>query len=155
MFPAESDQLTKDARDELEYDRANEEVARTLAGLGDILDHSATAGVLVYLSDHGENLPSDHNGLRLHMAPRISLAGDLVPGLILWNRPYADSHDPLPRLANLLSAKRIAQHDVYNAFLNLAGLSKNPVTATPDPLVRGAFDKGGDITVGSCYALKP
>ncbi len=155
MFPPESDQLTADAREEVEYDRANEEVARTVAGLGEILDRSASPGVLVYLSDHGENLPSDHNGLRLHMAARISLAGDLVPGLILWNRPYADSHDPLARLTNLLSAKRIAQSDVYHAFLNLADLSKAPIAATPDPLVSGKFEKGGETTIGSCYALKP
>lgn len=155
MFPPEGKDLSKDERDDLEYDRANEAVAQMLAGLGRILDRSPKPAVLVFLSDHGENLPSDHNGLRLHMAARISLAGDLVPGLILWNQSYADSHHPNARLADLLRAPRIAQHDVYNAFSNLADISDEPISATPDPLVRGAFEKGAGVTVGSCYALKP
>jgi glucan phosphoethanolaminetransferase (alkaline phosphatase superfamily) len=155
MFPPERDDLSQDARDELEYDRANEVVAQLLERLGEILDQAPQPAVLVYLSDHGENMPSDRNGLRLHMAARISMAGDLVPGLILWNRFYAESHHPTVLLAKLLSARRIAQHDVYNAFLNLSDLSDEPILPTSDPLVRGSFEKGEKVKVGSCYALKP
>jgi glucan phosphoethanolaminetransferase (alkaline phosphatase superfamily) len=155
MFPPEPEGLSEDAREDLEYDRANEGVAQMLAGLGELMDRSSVPALLVFLSDHGENLSSDQNGLRLHMAARVSLAGDLVPGLILWNRVYADTHNPAVQLADLLRARRIAQQDVHHAFLVLADISNDSITATPDPLVRGIFEKGGPAIVGSCYSLKP
>ncbi len=155
MFPAEPEGLSADAREDLEYDRANEAVAQMLAGMGELMDRSTAPAVLVFLSDHGENLASDKNGLRLHMAARVSLAGDLVPGLILWNRPYANTHDPMTKLGALLRAQRVAQQDVHDAFLTLADISNESIKATADPLVRGHFERGGPVIVGSCYLLKP
>lgn len=50
-----------------------------------LLDSTAAPAFLVYTSDHGENLPSDHNGVSIHLGPCTTIEDGTVPSFALWN----------------------------------------------------------------------
>jgi len=155
FFPPEPSGLPNDQLVDLRYARSLEYGARTILQVADILDLTASPAFLVYASDHGENLPSDHNGLQIHLGPRTSVQDGTVSAFVLWNKAMADTGSPARALSRLVLAKHIAHVDVARLFLVLAGLMAGPVEPTADPTVWGRISIGDDYGVVRCTALRP
>jgi len=155
FFPAEPEGLTDEAREQLRYDRSLEYEARTILQVAAILDAAPAPAFLVYTSDHGENLHSDHNGVVAHLGPRTTQRDGTVPSFALWNRAMADSGVPARALARLAAAKQIAHADVATLFLTLAGINAGPVEPTPNPIIWGRIAIGDDYSPVRCSQLKP
>jgi len=155
FFPPEPAGLSSDDLKDLRYDRSLEYGAHVILQVATILDHSAAPAFLVYTSDHGENLPRDHNGLWAHLGPRTSTEDGFVPSFVLWNKAMAQTGRPARLLAKLVSAQQIAHADVTRLFLALAGITGEPVEPTPDPTIWGRVSVGDAYGVIRCSALKP
>lgn len=155
FFPPEPAHLGTDELVELRYARALEYGARVILEVAAILDSTAAPAFLIYVSDHGENLPSDHNGLMTHLGPRTSIAAGTVPAFVLWNKAMADSGKPAQALAKLLSAKQIAQADVARLFLILAGAEDGPLAPTGNPKIWGRVSVGDSYDAVPCSELRP
>ena len=119
--------------EELRYQRAAEYGAQVLARAARMLDGLPTPAYLVFTSDHGENLPSDHNGKRFHAGPVNSRPDTLVPALVLWNRAFAQSGRQ-HRLEALQGTALITHHDLARAWLALLGAPGRLTPATADVL---------------------
>jgi len=155
MFPAEPGDLAKDARIELRYARSLEYGARVILDVATILDSATAPAFLVYTSDHGENLPRDHNGLKVHLASRTSTEDGMVPAFVIWNKAMAETGRPARLLPKLLAARSIAHADVSRLFLALAGMTDTPVEPTARPSIWGRVSVGDDYGVVACSDLKP
>ena len=155
FFAPEPAAMSEDALLELRYDRANEYGAYILTQIGALLDRSAVPAFAVFASDHGENLPSDRNGLLTHIGPRTSRWDGTTSSLVLWNKAMADTGLPQSRLARLRAANMIAHQDVYHAWMTLAGVENAIVEPTPDPTIWANLDVGSDYRPVSCSLLKP
>lgn len=142
-----------EANSEAAYDRANAYTASVLDGMAKALDALDTPAFLVFTSDHGENLPSDNNGLRFHMSSRSSVPTSRVPAFALWNRAFARS-GRAAAADGLNRANLIAHADVARLFLSLAGVGLAPVP-TKDPDTWGSREKGDRRGAFKCSALKP
>jgi glucan phosphoethanolaminetransferase (alkaline phosphatase superfamily) len=156
LFPPEPTNLTQDELVELRYDRSEEYSAKVLGELADLLDRSTVPAFLVFTSDHGENLPGDHNGLRSHLGPRASIQDGTVPAIILWNKTMGQTGRPEKVLKLLEKPPMIAHVDVSRAFLALAGMMDGPIVPALDPKILAPVVVGGPgNTVNSCSLLKP
>lgn len=154
-FGPEPPGLAKDALTELRYARSLEYGARAILDAAALLDSTSAPAFLVYTSDHGENLPGDHNGLQVHLAIRTSTEDGTVPSFVLWNRAMADTGRPARVLSKLREAPMIAHADVARAFLALAGVNPGPVAPTPRPSTWGRLAAGDEYGVVACADLKP
>jgi len=155
FFPPEPAHLGADQLVELRYARALEYGAHVILEIAAILDSTSAPAFLIYVSDHGENLPSDHNGLMTHLGPRTSIAAGTVPAFVLWNKAMADSDRPAQVLPKLLSAKQIAHADVAKLFLILAGAEDGPLEPTSNPKIWGRVSVGDSYDAVPCSALQP
>lgn len=155
FFPGEPANLGADGRIELRYARSLEYGARIVLDVAALLDATTAPAFLIYTSDHGENLPSDRNGLQGHLAPRTSIEDGTVPAFVLWNKAMADTGKPARILARILAARQIAHADVSKVFLALAGMSDQPVEPTADPSIWGRVSVGDEYGVVACADLKP
>jgi glucan phosphoethanolaminetransferase (alkaline phosphatase superfamily) len=129
--------------------------ARTILDVAALLDSVSAPAFLIYTSDHGENLPSDHNGLQGHLAPRTSRQDGTVPAFVLWNEAMADTGRPARLLPKLLAARQIAHADLSKLFLALAGATDDPVEPTATPSTWGRVSVGDEYGVVACSDLKP
>lgn len=154
-FGPEPAGLDSDALTELRYARSLEYGTRAILDAADMLDATAAPAFLIYTSDHGENLPRDHNGLQVHLAVRTSTEDGTVPSFVLWNRAMADTGRPARVLSKLREAPMIAHADVARAFLALAGVAPGPVMPTPRPSIWGRLAVGDPYGVVACADLKP
>ncbi len=156
LFDPEPDNLSREELQTLHYNRANEYGAKILTGVAQMLDRVKAPAYAVYISDHGENLISDHNGLLGHVGARTSLAADLVPVLVMWNEAARASGRPQRVLAEVTKASRLAQTDVYHVWMSLSGLEATAtVHPTKTPLVFGALHVGDKFTAIPCSTLQP
>lgn len=140
--------------DERHYERASIYTAKIVVDLLDRLDRLTEPAFVVYTSDHGENLPSDNNGLRLHMSARTSRPAILVPGFVAWNEAFGRRHEPMTALAALVGAPLLAHADLFDLWMALAGTGPAPA-ATPDPKVWGNREFGQPKRAVSCSSLPP
>jgi glucan phosphoethanolaminetransferase (alkaline phosphatase superfamily) len=155
FFAPEPAHLGTDQLVDLRYAHALEYGARMILGVATILDSTAAPAFLIYVSDHGENLPSDHNGLVTHLGPRTSIRVGTVPAFVLWNKAMAESGRPAQALSKLLTAKQIAQADVARLFLILAGAEEGPLVPTSEPKIVGRVHVGDNYEAVPCSALQP
>jgi glucan phosphoethanolaminetransferase (alkaline phosphatase superfamily) len=117
---------------ELRYGRSAEYGVHILLQLASILDEQKEPSFLIFTSDHGENLPSDKTGKKLHGGTFVGRYEVRVPVLLLWNRAFAAS-GRLRAIDPFLQAQGVISHrDVANAWLELVGWQgKSTVTAEP------------------------
>jgi glucan phosphoethanolaminetransferase (alkaline phosphatase superfamily) len=154
-FPPAPPGLDSDTLQDLQYAHSAEYGVRTLLQFAALLDTTPAPAFLVYTSDHGENLHSDHNGVALHLGPRTTVEDATVPSFVLWNAAMAAQRDPAQVLSKLTSAKLIAHADVAKLFLALSGVSPGPVEPTADPKIWGRIEIGQPYSPVRCSAVKP
>jgi glucan phosphoethanolaminetransferase (alkaline phosphatase superfamily) len=124
--------LDAEQREQLRYRRANEHTFEILAHIATMLDGLQRPAYAVYVSDHGENLLADHNGLHFHIGARTTAEAAYVPSLVFWNAAFLRTFDPKTRLQRDLAAPSLAHVDVYNIWMSFAGLKVDLVpTAVP------------------------
>jgi len=146
--------LDPERREALQYQRANDQTLVVLARLAALVDDIPTPAFLVYVSDHGENLLADHNGMHYHFGARTTAKAAYVPALVLWNSAFLHAFEPNERLRPLLAAPVLAHADIYELWMNFAGLPE-PLHATVDPKIMGKAkltDQPGPV---ACSALAP
>ncbi|MGC3979703.1 MAG: sulfatase-like hydrolase/transferase [Steroidobacteraceae bacterium] len=155
LFPPEPGGLSDDALFELRYARAAENGARVLVLAARVLDTQTEPAFLIFTSDHGENLPSDKTGKRLHAGAFVGRYDTTVPALVLWNAAFA-AIGRAQQLAPLLKATGLIAHrDVANAWLQLAGMH-DALTVTADPKTYGASGLASQTTNSiACSQLPP
>ena len=146
--------LNADEREERQYAQAAEYGLKVLLDAANILDQQKQPSFLIFTSDHGENLVSDHTRKKYHALPISGKNDTTVPAIALWNQAFADSGRA--RLLNALieGDGLIAHRDVALAWLSLAGAPGN-VVATPEPKTWGALVAGAAPSAISCAALAP
>jgi glucan phosphoethanolaminetransferase (alkaline phosphatase superfamily) len=154
-FPPEPPGLNSEALEELRYGRAAEYGLQTILQLAGFLDATPAPAFLVYTSDHGENLPSDHNGVQWHLGPRTTVQDATVPSFVLWNAAMAAERDPGRALSRLTGVKMIAHVDIAKLFLTLSGVLPGPVEPTADPKIWGRIEVGQKYSPVRCSAVKP
>ena len=156
LFPPDPANLTRDELTDLHYEHSEEYSAKVLGELANLLDQVKVPAFLVYTSDHGENLPRDHNGLRAHLGPRASLEDGTVPALVLWNQEMRQTGRPEEVLTLMEKKPMIAHVDVARAFLALAGMMDGPVVPVKDPEILAPVKIDGRRSVlNSCSLLTP
>jgi glucan phosphoethanolaminetransferase (alkaline phosphatase superfamily) len=154
-FAAEPPGLSRDELEDLRYQRSLEYTAGIILQIASLLDQTAAPAFAVYTGDHGENLPSDHNGLLLHMGPRTSQKDGMTTALVVWNQAMADSGRPGLMLSRLRRAPEITHVDVANLYLALAGARDGPIEPTANPTTWAKVAVGDDYRVVPCSALQP
>ena len=155
FFAAEPKDLNGDELLELRYERSLEFTARAILDVTELLDRNSSPAFLVYTSDHGENLPSDQNGLRGHLGARTSRAVALVPSFILWNTAMARTGRPAEVLSHVSTRPMIAHVDISRIFLAMAGLTVGTVEPTTEPRIWGRRAVGEPYADVACSALEP
>ncbi len=128
--------LDAEQTEQLRYRRANEHTLMILSQIATMLDELPRPAYAVYVSDHGENLLADHNGLHFHIGARTTTEAAYVPSLVFWNAAFLRTFDPKTRLQRDLSAPSLAHVDVYNIWMNFAGLEVE-LAPTPNPRIFG------------------
>jgi glucan phosphoethanolaminetransferase (alkaline phosphatase superfamily) len=151
---AEPAGLDKEQREALQYQRANNHTLTVLSRIANMIDALATPAFVVYVSDHGENLRADHNGLLYHFGTRTSAKVAYVPSIVLWNSAYLRTFDPIERLRPLLAAPSLAHADVYHVWMNFA-LLQDRISITPDPKILGKQTLTSDSRPIACADLLP
>jgi glucan phosphoethanolaminetransferase (alkaline phosphatase superfamily) len=150
----EPDQLDREHLEALRYERANDHTLTVLASVAAMIDGLSTPAFVVYVSDHGENLLVDHNGIHFHIGARTTAKAAYVPSFVLWNGPYLQAFHPRERLRPVLAAPALAHADVYRIWVNFAGLD-TAIAATPEPQILGKANLTDPVGAISCSALSP
>jgi glucan phosphoethanolaminetransferase (alkaline phosphatase superfamily) len=114
--------LSRDAEEELHYQRAAEYGVKVLLDVAAVLDKQREPAFLVFTSDHGENLVSDGTGKKYHAGPVSGKFDTTVPVLFLWNKAFAQSSRAAKIDALVKSRELIAHRDVAKAWLLLDGM---------------------------------
>lgn len=154
MFPPEPAGLAGEALNELRYQRAAEYGASVLLRAAAVLDAQPEPAFLVFTSDHGENLPSDGSGRRMHAGPTSSRADSVVPAIVLWNAAFQRSGRAKLLDVFLQENGLIAHRDVSRAWLAMLG-QPGGILPTSDPKTWGALEPGDPASAVSCALLKP
>jgi glucan phosphoethanolaminetransferase (alkaline phosphatase superfamily) len=147
--------LDREQLELLRYARANDHTLQVLYSVASLLDSQQTPAFAVYVSDHGENLLIDHNGLHFHIGARTSSKAAYVPSIVLWNSAFLQDEDAMQRLQPLRSPSSLGHGDIYHLWMNFAGVEDAPLTPTPDPKILGKVkltDTRGPV---SCTRLDP
>jgi|HubBroStandDraft_1064217.scaffolds.fasta_scaffold02888_6 glucan phosphoethanolaminetransferase (alkaline phosphatase superfamily) len=151
---AEPDGLDAGQQELLRYHRANAHTAAVLGKIAALLDNVQTPAFAVYVSDHGENLIADHNGMHYHFGARTTARAAYVPAVVLWNAAFGKAYDPTRRLQPLVSAAALAHADVHDIWLNFAGL-KVSLLPTPEPRIYGKVSLTDPVAAVPCARLEP
>jgi glucan phosphoethanolaminetransferase (alkaline phosphatase superfamily) len=151
---AEPAGLDREQQEMLRYRRANDHTLSVLARLAALLDALPKPAFAVYVSDHGENLLADHNGIHFHIGARTTAKAAYVPSFVFWNAAFRQTSNPKARLGRDLAAPSLAHVDVYNIWMNFAGLEAD-LAPTIEPKILGKAkltDARGPV---SCSSLLP
>ncbi len=151
---AEPPGLDREQAEVLRYHRANDHTLALLSKIADMLDELPVPAFAVYVSDHGENLLADHNGLHFHIGARTTAKAAYVPSIAVWNSAFLHASDPAARLQRDLAAPSLAHADVYNVWMNFAGI---PVDLEPtrEPEILGKVKLSDLKGAVPCSALEP
>jgi glucan phosphoethanolaminetransferase (alkaline phosphatase superfamily) len=140
--------------EEVNYQNAAEYGVKVLLELASILDKSPIPAYVVFTSDHGENLASDHTGKKYHAGPTVGKNDTTVPFLILWNKSFSERnwiHDIYP----LINKNGLVAHkDIANAWLTLSGW-REKLTMTDNPQTLGSKISGQPFGPVKCSDLLP
>jgi glucan phosphoethanolaminetransferase (alkaline phosphatase superfamily) len=146
--------LDRDQTEVLRYHRANDHTVTVLSKIAALLDNLPVPAFAVYVSDHGENLLADHNGLHFHLGARTSSMAAYVPSFVFWNSAFRDAADPPARLKDDLAAPSLAHVDVYNIWMSFAGIPTD-LTPTKAPEIFGKVRLTDVKSAIPCSALAP
>ena len=146
--------LDREQTEVLRYRRANDHTLMLLAKVAALLDGLAVPAFAVYVSDHGENLLADHNGLHFHLGARTTAKAAYVPALVFWNRAFGAAAHPKARLQADLEAPSLAHADVYGIWMSFAGIPTDLVP-TKEPEILGKVRLTDVKSAVPCDALAP
>jgi glucan phosphoethanolaminetransferase (alkaline phosphatase superfamily) len=146
--------LDREQIEVLRYHRANDHTLTVLAKIAALLDSLPVPAFAVYVSDHGENLLADHNGLHFHLGARTTSEAAYVPSFAFWNNAFRDAADPQARLKDDLAAASLAHADVYNVWMSFAGIPTD-LTPTKEPEIFGKVRLTDVKGAVPCSALAP
>lgn len=151
---AEPRGMDAEQQEVLRYHRANDHTAIVLAKIAALLDGEARPAFAVYVSDHGENLLIDHNGVHYHFGARTTAKAAYVPGFVFWNSAFRKAYDPAARLQHLEAAASIAHADMYDIWMNFAGLHAD-LLPNPEPRIYGRLKMTDPYEAVPCARLAP
>jgi glucan phosphoethanolaminetransferase (alkaline phosphatase superfamily) len=114
--------LNREQIEVLRYHRANDHTLALLAKIAALLDSLPVPAFAVYVSDHGENLLADHNGLHFHIGARTTSEAAYVPSFVFWNGAFLQTASPYARLKDDLAPPSLAHADVFNIWMSFAGI---------------------------------
>jgi glucan phosphoethanolaminetransferase (alkaline phosphatase superfamily) len=146
--------LDKEQTEALRYSRANAHTLEVLDHIAAMIDALPTPAFVVYVSDHGENLWADHNGMHFHISARTTAVAGYVPSFVLWNAAFARAYQPTARLQRLLAAPSVAHVDVFAIWMNFAGLSTEP-SPSDQPKIFGKAMLTDPVAAIPCSTLAP
>jgi len=146
--------LDREQIEVLRYHRANDHTLAVLSKIAAFLDSLPVPAFAVYVSDHGENLLADHNGLHFHLGARTTSEAAYVPSFAFWNGAFRDAADPHARLKDDLAAASLAHADVYNVWMSFAGIPTD-LTPTKEPEIFGKVRLTDVKAAVPCSALAP
>ncbi|PRC93052.1 sulfatase-like hydrolase/transferase [Solimicrobium silvestre] len=156
QFAAEPTGLSYEDLVDLRYERTEEYTAKVINDLAALLDASEAPSFLIYSSDHGENLPSDHNGVTTHLGPRATLRDGTTTSFVLWNSAMQKTGKPTEILSQLMKEPMIAHADVAKIFLALAGVGDEAIVTNLPPEILAPVELGGSYNKpNACSLLKP
>lgn len=151
---AEPDGVDAEEQDRLRYRRANEHTLQVLQRIAELVDHAGSPAFAVYVSDHGENILADHNGIRFHAGARTTVEAGYVPAMVFWNEAFGRRYDPVGRLQKLLDAPVLAHADIYRLWMSLSGLPAD-LTPTTEPRILGKAHLTDPVGAIPCATLSP
>jgi glucan phosphoethanolaminetransferase (alkaline phosphatase superfamily) len=146
--------LDREQTEMLRYHRANEHTLTLLSRIAALLDGLAVPAFAVYVSDHGENLLADHNGLHFHLGARTTAKAAYVPAFVFWNSAFRQTTDPGARLKDDLAAPSLAHADIYSIWLSFGGIP-TVVAPTKEPEIFGKVNLTDLKSAVPCTALAP
>jgi glucan phosphoethanolaminetransferase (alkaline phosphatase superfamily) len=151
---AEPDGINAEQREALQYTRANDHTIMLLAKIAAMIDATPTPAFAVYVSDHGENLLTDHNGIHYHIGARTTAKAGYVPSVVFWNSSFLHASKPDERLRQFVAAPSLAHADVYNIWMNFAGLQAE-LSPTAEPKIFGKAQLTDRVSAIPCTSLSP
>jgi glucan phosphoethanolaminetransferase (alkaline phosphatase superfamily) len=146
--------LDREQTEALRYRRANEHTLMLLSNVAALLDTLPVPAFAVYVSDHGENLLADHNGLHFHLGARTTANAAYVPSFVFWNSAFRRAADPNARLQADLAAPSLAHADIYRIWMNFAGIPAD-LAPTKEPEILGKVRLTDVKGAVPCSALAP
>jgi glucan phosphoethanolaminetransferase (alkaline phosphatase superfamily) len=146
--------LDREQTEVLRYHRANEHTLTLLSKIAALLDGLAVPAFAVYVSDHGENLLADHNGLHFHLGARTTAKAAYVPAFVFWNSAFRQATDPGARLKDDLAAPSLAHADIYSIWMSFGGIP-TVVAPTKEPEIFGKVNLTDLKSAVPCTALAP
>ncbi len=154
-------QLTGLELERAHYYNSEAYAASVLDRILGILDQESRPAILLFTSDHGENLKDDERNLWRHGASRTVSAAEIkVPAFVAWNTRYAMTRQE--SLTNIESNahKPLAHANLFPLWLRLGGLTSAaaPAHASPDavefaPDLARTFRNSASSKVESCETL--
>jgi glucan phosphoethanolaminetransferase (alkaline phosphatase superfamily) len=150
----EPDAISAEQQDQLRYRRANAHTLRVVEQVAGLIDGLDTPAFAVYVSDHGENILADHNGIRYHGGARTTTEAAYVPAIVLWNQAFGAKYAPNERLRQLLAAPQLAHVDIYRVWMSFSGLQAD-LSPTPEPRILGRVHLGDATGAIPCASLAP
>jgi glucan phosphoethanolaminetransferase (alkaline phosphatase superfamily) len=155
QFSAEPDNMNDETKIDLRYGRSEEYSAKVVNDLVALLDATPAPAFLVYSSDHGENLPSDHNGVTLHLGPRATLKDGTTTSFVLRNKAMELTGKPEIVLSQIMTRPVIAHADVAKIYLALSGMSDAAVIPDSDPEILAPTELNApSMQANACSQLK-
>jgi glucan phosphoethanolaminetransferase (alkaline phosphatase superfamily) len=151
---AEPGGINDEQREVLRYSRATDHTVMLLAKIAAMIDAIPTPAFAVYVSDHGENLLADHNGIHYHIGARTTAKAAYVPSVVFWNSAFLHASNPNDRLRGLVEAPSLAHADVYRIWMNFAGLPAE-LSPTADPKILGKAKLTDKVSAIPCTSLSP
>ena len=146
--------LDREQAEVLRYHRANDHTLALLAKIAALLDSLPVPAFAIYVSDHGENLLADHNGLHFHLGARTTAKAAYVPSFVFWNSAFRQAADPETRLKDDLAAPSLAHADIYDIWMSFGGIP-GVMAPTKEPEIFGKVRLTDVKTAVPCTALAP
>ncbi|MCX7173526.1 MAG: sulfatase-like hydrolase/transferase [Proteobacteria bacterium] len=160
LIPVEG--LTGLALERAHYANSEAYTASVLARILRLIDQDARPAVVLFTSDHGENLKDDARNLWRHAGSKqVSAAEIKVPAFVAWNQAYArlkpESLANIGRNAEL----PLAHTNFFPLWLRLGGLESAaaPESDSPDassftPRVERSFRNTANGQIESCESVR-
>lgn len=136
--------------------------ASVLARILRMIDNDARPAVVLFTSDHGENLRDDERNLWRHAGSKqVSAAEIKVPAFIAWNQAYATLNSVSLLNIGMNADEPLAHTNFFPLWLRLGGLESTaaPETDSPDsstfrPLSRRSFRNTANGLIEFCEDLR-
>lgn len=118
------------------YDNSIVETDRFLHGVISILVGTNVPAVMIYTSDHGENLFDDHRERFMHAMSPPTRYDTHVPLLVWMSGAYKKAYPVLESVIRSNSSKRISHANVFASLLDMGGVEAenySPVNSFASP----------------------